>query len=95
MTVDEATVRRIAALARLAVSDEEARTLQGELNTILEWVEQLGEVGTGDVEPMTSVLPRRMELRADEITDGGYPDDIVKNAPAREDHFFIVPKVVE
>mgnify|MGYP002713251051 CR=1 FL=1 len=95
MSVDEATVRRIARLARIAGSDEEAHTLQGELSAILDWVEQLGEVDTRDVEPMTSVIPMEMKKRQDIANDGGKADDIVANAPVSEDHFFVVPKVVE
>jgi aspartyl-tRNA(Asn)/glutamyl-tRNA(Gln) amidotransferase subunit C len=95
MSVDAKTVRRIAHLARVAVTDEEVERLGGELNAILDFVEQLREVNVDGVEPMTSVTPMAMKERADEVTDGGIADDIVKNAPAREDHFFVVPKVVE
>jgi aspartyl-tRNA(Asn)/glutamyl-tRNA(Gln) amidotransferase subunit C len=95
MSVDTDTVRRIAHLARIAVAEEEMEHLKGELNAILAWVEQLGEVDVEDVEPMTSVTPMKMKMRADEVTDGGIPDDIVKNAPTSEDNFFLVPKVVE
>jgi len=95
MSVDATTVRRIAHLARIAVADDEVEHLRGELNAILAFVDQLAEVDVTDVEPMTSVTPMTMKKRADEVTDGGIADDIVKNAPAREDHFFAVPKVVE
>jgi len=95
MSVDATTVRRIAHLARVAVADDEVEHLRGELNAILAFVDQLAEVDVTDVEPMTSVTPMTMKKRADEVTDGGIADDIVKNAPAREDHFFAVPKVVE
>jgi aspartyl-tRNA(Asn)/glutamyl-tRNA(Gln) amidotransferase subunit C len=95
MSVDENTVRRIAHLARVAVADEEVEHLRDELNAILDFVEQLREVDVDAVEPMTSVTPMEMKKRADEVTDGGIADDIVRNAPAREDHFFVVPKVVE
>lgn len=95
MSVDQATVKRIARLARIAVSDAEAEKLQGELSGILNWVEQLNEVDTDGVEPMTSVTPMVMKKRADKVTDGGYPEDIVKNAPVHEKTFFAVPKVVE
>ena len=95
MSVDQATVRHIARLARIKVSDAEAETLQGELNSILEWVEQLGEVDTDGVAPMTSVVEAEMKKRDDTVTDGDIPDDVVRNAPEREDHFFVVPKVVE
>jgi aspartyl-tRNA(Asn)/glutamyl-tRNA(Gln) amidotransferase subunit C len=93
--VDEATVRRIARLARIKITDAEAASLQGELNGILQWVEQLNEVETAGVEPMTRVVPVAMKQRADAITDGDKAADIVANAPLREDGFFVVPKVVE
>src|ERR1051326_7122940 len=95
MSVDAKTVRRIAHLARVAVADEEVEHLRGELNAILDFVEQLREVNVDGVEPMTSVTPMALKKRADEVTDGEIADDIVKNAPVREDHFFAVPKVVE
>jgi aspartyl-tRNA(Asn)/glutamyl-tRNA(Gln) amidotransferase subunit C len=95
MSVDVKTVRRIAHLARIAVADAEVEHLRGELNAILAFVEQLSKVDVDRVEPMTSVTPMTMKKRADDVTDGGMADDIVKNAPAREDHFFVVPKVVE
>lgn len=95
MKVDSATVRRVARLARIKITEEEAGRLEGELNGILTWVEQLNEVKTDGVEPMTRVVPVKMKMRADAITDGGKADDIVKNAPATEDHYFVVPKVVE
>jgi len=95
MSVDADTVRRIAHLARMGMSDAEVEHLKGELNAMLAFVEQLAEVDVTDVEPMTSVTPMEMKKRADVVTDGGIPDDIVKNAPATEDHFFVVPKVVE
>ncbi|MDP3546479.1 MAG: Asp-tRNA(Asn)/Glu-tRNA(Gln) amidotransferase subunit GatC [Phreatobacter sp.] len=95
MSVDQATVRRIAYLARIAVTDEEVPHLQGELNAILAFVEQLNEVDVSNVEPMTSVTPMAMKKRQDVVTDGGIPDLIVANAPEREGHFFAVPKVVE
>lgn len=93
--VDEATVRRIARLARLKVSDAEAVSLKGELNTILKWVEQLSEVDTTGVEPMTRVVAMALKQRDDVVTDGEKAADIVKNAPMTEDNFFVVPKVVE
>jgi aspartyl-tRNA(Asn)/glutamyl-tRNA(Gln) amidotransferase subunit C len=95
MSVDAATVRRIAHLARIAVADAEVEHLRDELNAMLAFVEQLSEVDVAGVEPMTSVTPMVLKMRADEVTDGGIPDDIVKNAPASEDHFFLVPKVIE
>jgi aspartyl-tRNA(Asn)/glutamyl-tRNA(Gln) amidotransferase subunit C len=95
MSVDTATVRRIAHLARIAVADDEVEHLKDELNGILAFVEQLDEVNVEGVEPMTSVTPMAMKKREDKVTDGGIADDIVANAPATEDHFFLVPKVVE
>ena len=95
MSVDQNTVRRIARLARIAVPDEDVPHLQGELNAILAFVEQLNEVDVEGVEPMTSVTPMTMKKRQDEVTEGGYADRIVGNAPATEDGFFLVPKVVE
>lgn len=95
MQVDEKTVRRIARLARIKISDEEAASLQGELTGILTWVEQLGEVDTADVEPMTRVVAQKLKQREDRVTDGEIADAIVKNAPIVDDHFFVVPKVVE
>jgi len=95
MSVDADTVRRIAHLARIAVNEDEIEPLKGELNAILAFVEQLSEVNVEGVEPMTSVTPMAMKKRKDEVTDGGIPDDIVRNAPASEGHYFQVPKVVE
>ena len=95
MSVDTATVRRIAHLARIAVKDDEVEHLKGDLNAILAFVEQLLEVDVTGVEPMTSVTPMVMKKRPDVVTDGEIADDIVKNAPAVQDHFFLVPKVVE
>ncbi len=95
MSVDADTVRRIAHLARIAVKEEELDHLGAELNAILAFVEQLQEVNVEGVEPMTSVTPMAMKQRADVVTDGGIAEDIVKNAPASADYFFLVPKVVE
>ncbi|HJU30069.1 MAG TPA: Asp-tRNA(Asn)/Glu-tRNA(Gln) amidotransferase subunit GatC [Hyphomicrobiaceae bacterium] len=95
MQVDEATVRRIARLARIKITDEEAKALETELSGILDWVKQLDEVDTADVEPMTRVVAMTLKKRPDLVTDGEIADDVVANASAREDHFFVVPKVVE
>ncbi len=95
MSVDADTVRRIAHLARIAVAEDEVEHLRGELNAILAFVEQLSEVNVEGVEPMTSVLPMEMKQRADKVTDRGIRDDLLKNAPATEEGFFLVPKVVE
>ena len=95
MSVDLATVKRVARLARLAVSEEEAQKMVGELNGILGFVEQLSEVNVKDVEPMTSVTPMVMRKRVDVINDGDKAADIVANAPATNENFFMVPKVVE
>jgi len=96
MSVDAATVRRIAHLARIAVADDEVEHLKGELNAMLAFVEQLSEVNVEGVEPMTSVTPMKLRERQDVVTDGGIAEDIVRNAPAATDeHYFMVPKVVE
>ena len=95
MSVDALTVRRIAHLARIAVRDDEVPPLKGELNAMLAFVEQLSEVNIDGVEPMTSVTPMAMKKRQDVVDDGDIADDIVRNAPATENHFFLVPKVVE
>jgi aspartyl-tRNA(Asn)/glutamyl-tRNA(Gln) amidotransferase subunit C len=95
MEVDEATVRRIARLARIKITEEEAKGLEGELSGILNWVEQLGEVDTENVEPMTSVVPIKLKMREDVVNDGEKADDVTANAPMSEDGFYVVPKVVE
>jgi aspartyl-tRNA(Asn)/glutamyl-tRNA(Gln) amidotransferase subunit C len=95
MKVDDSTVRNIARLARIKVDDTQAKTLESELNGILQWVEQLNEVETQGVEPMTCVTKMSVKMRKDVVTDGGYPADIVKNAPEHAGQFFVVPKVVE
>ncbi|MBV6651236.1 MAG: Asp-tRNA(Asn)/Glu-tRNA(Gln) amidotransferase subunit GatC [Hoeflea sp.] len=95
MSVDLATVKRVAHLARIAVTDEEAARMEGELNTILGFVEQLSEVDVDGVEPMTSVTPMAMKKRVDVVTDGSKAEEIVANAPDSTDNFFVVPKVVE
>ena len=95
MSVDIATVKRVAHLARIAVSEEDAERMTGELNTILGFVEQLNEVDVTGVEPMTSVIPMEMKERQDAVTDGNKAADIVANAPATDENFFLVPKVVE
>ena len=95
MSVDQATVRRIAHLARIKVPDSEVEGLQGELNAILAFVATLEEVDVEGVEPMTSVMPMPMKKRADIVDDGGIADSVVANAPASEDHFFMVPKVID
>jgi aspartyl-tRNA(Asn)/glutamyl-tRNA(Gln) amidotransferase subunit C len=95
MSVDVATVTRVAKLARLAVTEDEVIKMTGELNGILGFVEQLGEVDVKGVEPMTSVTPMAMKKREDMVTDGNMADRIVANAPATDENFFLVPKVVE
>jgi aspartyl-tRNA(Asn)/glutamyl-tRNA(Gln) amidotransferase subunit C len=95
MSVDSDTVRRVAHLARIAVAADEVEHLRGELNAILAFVEELAGVDVEGVEPMTSVTPMAMRMRKDEVSDGGIADAVMANAPAREDHFFLVPKVVE
>jgi len=95
MAVDAETVRRIAHLARIAVAEEEVEHLKGELNAMLAFVEELTQVDIEGVEPMTSVIPMALKAREDKVTEGGNAEDIVRNAPATENHFFLVPKVVE
>lgn len=95
MSVDKETVRRVARLARIGVTEEELAPLTGELNSILAWVEQLQAIDTAGVEPMTSVETVATPSRPDQVTDGDRPDDILKNAPAHLDSYFAVPKVVE
>jgi aspartyl-tRNA(Asn)/glutamyl-tRNA(Gln) amidotransferase subunit C len=94
-SVDAKTVRRIAHLARIAVAEDEVAHLQGELNAMLAFVAQLSEVDVIGIEPMTSVTPMKMKEREDKVTDGEIADAIVANAPVSENHFFLVPKVVE
>ena len=95
MSVDREAVKRVARLARIAVSDAEAEALKSELNTILGFVEQLNEVDVTGVEPMTAVVAMSMKKRPDVVGEGDQAAKIVANAPACEDHFFVVPKVVE
>ena len=95
MSVDTATVRHIARLARIAVSDAEAGALTPELNNILGWVEQLQEVDVSGIAPMTAVIPNHLRLREDQVTDGGIGDQVLANAPVAEHGFFAVPKVIE
>lgn len=95
MAVDEALVRRVAKLARIAVDENEVSHLKGELNAILAFVEELGALDVEGVEPMTSVTPMKIKVREDGVTDGGTPDKVLANAPAREGDFYVVPKVVE
>ena len=95
MSVDTATVKKVASLARIAITDADAERLAPELNNILGWIEQLGEVDTSGVEPMTAVIPNELRLRQDIVTEGGQRDAILRNAPQGEHGFFTVPKVVE
>jgi aspartyl-tRNA(Asn)/glutamyl-tRNA(Gln) amidotransferase subunit C len=95
MSVDALTVKRIGRLARIRIEEGEVEKYQDELNAILGFVEQLNEVDVSGVEPMTSVTPMQLRRREDKVTDGGYPEKIVRNAPLTEDNFFMVPKVVE
>jgi aspartyl-tRNA(Asn)/glutamyl-tRNA(Gln) amidotransferase subunit C len=95
MSVDRATVHRIARLARIAITEDEAKRLEQELSGILDWVAQLDEIDTTTVEPMTRVVAMTMKMRKDEVTDGACAVDILKNAPAVDDHYFVVPKIVE
>ena len=95
MSVDTATVRRVARLARIKVTDDEAERMTNELNSILGFVEQLNEVDVAGVEPMTSVVSVKMRRRQDVVTDGEIAGDVTANAPVSEDNFYLVPKVVE
>jgi aspartyl-tRNA(Asn)/glutamyl-tRNA(Gln) amidotransferase subunit C len=95
MSLDAATVRRIATLARIRVGDEEVAKLQTELNAILGWIEQLNEVNVDGVEPLAGAMQMALKMREDVVTDGGYPDKVLANAPERAGAFFVVPKVVE
>lgn len=95
MSVDTATVRKVASLARIAIDDAAAERLVPELNNILHWIDQLSEVDTHGVEPMTAVIPNALRLRDDVVTDGGIRDAVLANAPQAEHGFFTVPKVIE
>ena len=95
MSIDIDTARRVAHLARIAVKEEDLPALAGELSGILTFMEQLNEVDVDGIEPMTSVTPMRLKRRVDVVTDGGYPDKILSNAPDAREGFFAVPKVVE
>lgn len=95
MSVDQATVKRVANLSRIEVSEDNVEKMQGELNAILGFIEQLSEVDVEGVEPMTSVTPMDMKKRVDAVTDGSKADDIIANAPDSDDNFFVVPKVIE
>ncbi|HWU25092.1 MAG TPA: Asp-tRNA(Asn)/Glu-tRNA(Gln) amidotransferase subunit GatC [Rhizomicrobium sp.] len=95
MSVDKDTVRRIARLARLALEEERVEPMANELNQILDWVRQLEELDVAGVAPMTSVVKQKLKMRNDAVTDGGSAEAVTANAPLAEDHFFVVPKVVE
>jgi aspartyl-tRNA(Asn)/glutamyl-tRNA(Gln) amidotransferase subunit C len=95
MSVDNKTVRHIARLARIALSDEQVAPMADELNGILGWVEQLNDVDVSGVSPLTSVVAHKLRMRDDIVTEGGQADSLMENAPLAEDHFFVVPKVVE
>ncbi len=95
MQVDEATVKRIARLARIRITEEEAKGLVQELSGILSWVEQLDEVDVAGVEPMTRVVPIQLKMRDDVVSDGEIAEQVTANAPMTEQNFFVVPKVVE
>jgi aspartyl-tRNA(Asn)/glutamyl-tRNA(Gln) amidotransferase subunit C len=95
MSVDIATVKKIASLARIAITEEEAARIAPELDNIMGWIEQLGEVDVTGVEPMTAVIPNHLRLRDDVVTDGNVRDAVLSNAPQAEHGFFAVPKVIE
>jgi aspartyl-tRNA(Asn)/glutamyl-tRNA(Gln) amidotransferase subunit C len=95
MSVSSDQVRHIAKLARIAMSEEELEKLVPELNNILGWVEQLGEVDTDGVEPLTAVIDQKLRLRDDVVNDGDVRDEVLANAPEAQHGFFAVPKVIE
>lgn len=95
MTIDKNTVARIASLARIRLTEDEQNTMTKEFQGILSWVDQLQEVNTDDVPPLTSVVEITLPLREDKVTDGGYPEDVLANAPKQAAGFFVVPKVIE
>jgi len=95
MSVDAPTVRKIASLARIAVTPQEVDAMASELNNILGWVEQLSEVDTDGIEPLAAVIPNQLRLRDDVVTDGDIRDEVLANAPQAEHGFFAVPKVIE
>ena len=95
MSVDIATVKKIASLARIAITEEEAARIAPELDNIMGWIEQLGEVDVKGIQPMTAVIPNHLRLRDDVVTDGNVRDAVLSNAPAAEHGFFAVPKVIE
>jgi len=95
MSVDAATVRKVASLARLATTEAEVEALVPELNNILGWIDQLAQVNTDGIEPMTAVIPNTLRLRDDVVNDGDIRDDVLANAPQAEHGFFAVPKVIE
>jgi aspartyl-tRNA(Asn)/glutamyl-tRNA(Gln) amidotransferase subunit C len=95
MAIDAATVRKVAKLARIAEPEERLEPLAKELSAILSWIEQLGEVDTDDVEPMTTAVAATLPMREDVVTEGGDPEVVLSNAPKRVGAFFVVPKVVE
>lgn len=95
MSVDKDTVRRVAELARIALEEERVEPMMAELNGILSWIEQLQAVNVDGVPPLTSVVAQKLKMRDDVVTDGGNADALMTNAPGGEDHFFVVPKVVE
>ncbi len=95
MSLDRETVRKVAGLARIRMSDEELDKYGPQLNNIIGWVEQLGEVDTGNVEPLPSPVDIKLRLRTDEVTDGGYAADVLANAPEELEDFYVVAKVVE
>jgi aspartyl-tRNA(Asn)/glutamyl-tRNA(Gln) amidotransferase subunit C len=95
MSIDAATVRKVAKLARLNIAEARLEPLAGELGAIMAWIEQLGEVDTDGVEPMASAVDLKLPMREDVVTEGGDPAKVLANAPLARDNFFVVPKVVE
>lgn len=95
VAITEDTIKKIAKLSHIQINPTETDTIAQKLNHIIGWIEQLGTVNIDNVEPMTCVIPIPLKMRQDKITDGGYPDIIVNNAPIKDGHFFCVPKVIE
>jgi len=95
MSVDDKTVRRIATLARIALAEDQVAPMAQELSGILSWIEQLKEIDVESVPPMTSVVEHRLRMRDDVVTEGNQAEALLQNAPETEDHFFVVPRVLE
>jgi aspartyl-tRNA(Asn)/glutamyl-tRNA(Gln) amidotransferase subunit C len=95
MSLDKSTLERVAYLARIKINNSEIDKMTEELNNIMKWIEELNEVDITNVQPMTGVSNMTLREREDKVTDGGYQDKIVSNAPEKIDNSFTVPKVIE